>query len=135
MDINRIRSNITNYYKKKKEEQNKSRSKKHNDYWNKYYGSKQWHELRNNYYQLHPCCECHEQLGIVVPAEEVHHLRVWSKALTEEGKWNLLLNSNNIISLCKDCHRLIHKLIEQKNTDYISLNELVKYIKDNNINI
>lgn len=130
-DINRIRSNINNYYNKKKEEYTQYRIQKHNDYWNKYYGSKQWHELRNSYYQLHPCCECHEQLGIVVPTEEIHHLKVWSKALSEEGKWNLLLSPSNLVGLCKKCHKLAHDIIRQQNKDYISLNELVNYIKEN----
>ena len=129
IDINHIRNQITNHYKQKKEEHKQQRNRKHNEYWSKYYGSKQWHTLRNNYYQLHPCCECHDKLGIIVPAEEVHHLKVWSKALTEEGKWNLLLNPNNLCSLCKSCHHDIHKLIEQKGTDIVSLDELVEYEK------
>ena len=129
-NINTIRSNINNYYNKKKEDYIQSRIQKHNDYWNKYYGSKQWHDLRNSYYQLHPICECHEKLGIIVPAEEVHHLKVWSKALTEEGKWNLLLNSSNIACLCKFCHKMAHNIMRQRNTDYISLDELAKQVKN-----
>lgn len=128
-NINTIRSNINNYYKKKKEEYYKEYSKKKNDKWNKYYGSKQWHELRNSYYQSHPCCECHEKLGIVVPTEEIHHLKIWSKALSEEGRWNLLLNPSNIVGLCKKCHKMAHNIMRQQNKDYISLDELVEHVK------
>lgn len=45
--------------------------------------------------------------GCYNPAEEVHH----KKMLTEENinDINISLNPKNLISLCGDCHKLIHK--------------------------
>lgn len=125
IDINRIRSNINNYYKQKKEEHYKEHTRKRNEMWLKYYGSTQWKELRNNYYQQHPLCECHEKLGIVVPGEEVHHLKKWSSGITEEAKWKLLLSPQNLCCLCNSCHKLAHKIMNEQGKDYISLDELV----------
>lgn len=128
-NINTIRSNINNYYNKKKEEYTQYRIHKHNDYWNKYYQNKNWYTLRNNYYNLHPVCECHEKLGIIVPTEEIHHLKKFSSGTTEEAKYNLLLNPNNLCALCKFCHKIAHNIMKQQNKDYISLDELVEHVK------
>ena len=127
MDINRIRNNITNYYKKKKEDQTKYRQKKHNEYWNKYYQDHRWKTLRTNYYNSHPCCEVCQQQGFVVPAEHVHHLHKFSAGLTEEAKFNLLLNPNNLCSVCPTCHRIFHKIMDNECKDYVTIDEVIKY--------
>lgn len=56
----------------------------------------------------HPLCECCLENGIVTPAVDVHHKIPWDSGLTEESKWLLLLNVDNLQSLCKNCHYKIH---------------------------
>lgn len=73
-----------------------------------YYNSKGWHTLRNAYYQSHPLCEMCLQNGISKQAEHVHHIREFLRGRTEEERWSLLLNPNNLMSLCVECHHKIH---------------------------
>ena len=131
--IQTIRNNIDNYYKQQEIERNNEKSKRRNSKWNKYYSNKYWHELRNNYYMLHPCCECCERQGIVTPAEAVHHIHKFSAGLTEQAKWNLLLNENNLISLCKYHHNLAHVYMERYNTDTAGIEEILSIDTDRNI--
>ena len=130
--IQTIRNNIDNYYKKQEIERNKEKSLRRNSKWNKYYSNKYWHELRNNYYMKHPCCECCERQGIVTPAEEVHHIHKFSAGLTEQAKWNLLLNEHNLISVCKYHHNLAHVYMERYHTDTAGIDEILSIDTDRN---
>lgn len=73
-----------------------------------YYHSKDWQWLRNDYYMEHPLCERCLMDGRSVPAEEVHHKVPFLTGKTVEERWMLLLDRNNLMSLCKDCHHAIH---------------------------
>lgn len=126
-DINHIRSNITNYYKKKKEDHYKEHCKRRNEMWLKYYGSTQWKELRNKYYQQHCLCECCLRQGRVVQADEVHHIHKFSSGITEEAKWRLLLNENNLISLCAYHHDIAHKYMNNNHTDIADIDDILYY--------
>lgn len=59
-----------------------------------------WKRVRDLYVKEHPFCEECFKKGIIVPVEEVHHI----KPLSEGGNHN----KNNLISLCKSCHARIH---------------------------
>lgn len=59
-----------------------------------------WKTLRDNYAREHPYCEQCFEKGILVPVEEVHHI----KPLSEGGTHD----KSNLISLCKSCHSKIH---------------------------
>ena len=132
--IQTIRNNIDNYYKQKEIERNKEKSSRRNSKWNKYYSNKYWHELRNNYYMQHPCCECCERQGIVTPTEEVHHKKRFSAGLTEQAKWNLLLSEHNLISVCKYHHNLAHVYMERYNTDTAGIDEILSIDNENKLN-
>lgn len=127
MDINRIRSQITTHYKEKKEEYLRNKNKRRNDIWLKYYSSQEWKTLRNNYYQLHPCCEVCARQDKIVSADEVHHKHKFSSGLTEEAKWRLLLNSNNLISLCTYHHDIAHKYMKEYGTDVADIDDILYY--------
>lgn len=126
-NIVQIRNQIVNHYKQKKEENNKKYIKKHNDYWNRYYQDHRWKELRNWYYNLHPCCEICEAQGIVTPADHVHHCKKFSSGLTEEAKYNLLLNPNNLMSVCRHDHKIIHKIMDEECKDIVTIKEVIDY--------
>lgn len=129
-NIINIRDKINKYYKDKKEQYLKEKSKKRNNKWLKYYGSKEWHQLRDQYYYLHPICEVCSKLNIIKPATEVHHLHIFDRALTEQGKWNLLLNEDNLCSLCSQHHNGIHKYLKENNKDYCSIDEYINSISN-----
>ncbi len=74
----------------------------------KFYNTKQWKNLRNRYIKEHPFCEICESKGIIKLAEEIHHKEEFLKGITDEDKWDLLLDEDNLISLCSDCHHKIH---------------------------
>lgn len=82
---------------------------------NKYYNSKYWKKLRNQYIMLHPLCELCALEGKSVPAEEVHHIKFINSGTTDEEKWDLLLDPNNIMSLCEKCHHKVHNYAHKRN--------------------
>ena len=59
-----------------------------------------WKRIRDKYAAEHPFCELCFQRGILVPTEEIHHI----KPLAEGGTHD----SCNLIALCKSCHSQIH---------------------------
>jgi HNH endonuclease len=59
-----------------------------------------WKRVRDAYVKEHPFCEECFKKKILVPVEEVHHI----KPLSEGGNHN----KSNLISLCKSCHARIH---------------------------
>ena len=65
----------------------------------KRYGE-QWRRIRKQYAQTHPFCEQCLKNGVIVPVEEVHHI----KPLSEGGTHD----TSNLISLCKHCHSKLH---------------------------
>lgn len=132
MDIVKIRNQINNHYKQKKEEHYKEYTKKKNEKWNKYYSSSEWHLLRTAYYTAHPLCECCLKEGIVVPCEEVHHKTRWDSGITEEAKWKLLLNPYNLASLCKHHHLLAHKYMREKQTDKADIDDIIAFEEEIN---
>lgn len=86
------------------EEHNKLENKRYEKYERdpivrKRYGST-WRKVRQLYVRNNPYCEICFRNKIMVPVEEVHHI----KPLSEGGTYD----KNNLISLCKSCHARIH---------------------------
>lgn len=69
---------------------------------NKCYG-RAWKRIRDRYIKLHPLCEQCQTNGLLVAAEEVHHIRPLSKGGENE--------TSNLMSLCKPCHSRITVVI------------------------
>ena len=82
--------------------------------WTKYYNDQRWKDLRMLYLQEHPLCECCLAHGRIVPAEHVHHKAFLSFDDIEEHIYKRMLNENNLMSVCKTCHRGIHKYADMK---------------------
>lgn len=70
------------------------------------YNNTAWRKLRDSYLKLHPLCENCLKEGKVVPAEDVHHKR--SPFQKGEINWTLLMEPENLQSLCKECHGKEH---------------------------
>jgi 5-methylcytosine-specific restriction protein A len=75
----------------------------------KYYSSKQWRMLRDAYIRQNPLCEVCLKDNIITAAEHVHHIQPFLNGLTDEQRWSLLLDKDNLMSVCRKCHSEIHK--------------------------
>ena len=93
----------------------KETSDRRNDKWGKYYGDKRWKRLREWQITNHPLCEDCLFEGRSVPATEVHHRVPFSRGKTQDEKWALLLDPNNIVSLCSSCHDKRHAILNHTN--------------------
>lgn len=87
-------------YKKKTRKENISQ---------KYYNKTAWKVLRNSFIHDHPLCQLCLQEGKVTPAEHVHHKVPFLTGTTEGDRLKLLLDQDNLMSLCRKCHILVHK--------------------------
>ena len=97
--------------KKDRTEANERRNSK----WNKYYCNKAWKRLRNWQIENHPLCyDCMFE-GRSVPATEVHHIVPFSTGATTEDKLRLLLDPDNVVSLCSMHHDIRHKYMRNEN--------------------
>lgn len=82
--------------------------KKNSDGGQEFYSSMAWNRLRKTFLSLHPICsEClkHEK---VEPATCIHHKVPFMRGETDEEKWSLFLDENNLIPLCNKCHTALH---------------------------
>ena len=73
-----------------------------------------WKRIRDRYVQEHPFCErCFEE-GRMTPVEEVHHIiPLQPENITDPS---ITLNEENLISLCRECHRARHGARERRYT-------------------
>lgn len=79
--------------------------------------SVRWRKLRRDKLAKMPICERCQQEGKITPATEVHHIRPVETALTLWQKQSLMFDEHNLLSLCHDCHRLIHKEMKQNSKE------------------
>ena len=74
----------------------------------RYYNSTSWKSLRKIYLMTHPVDELELIKKKVVSAEHVHHLVKWFDQPSEELRWQLLLDEENLISLSSETHQRVH---------------------------
>lgn len=100
--------------------------KKHNKQGDiqKLYNSTTWQKLRNSYLMEHPLCENCLKHNKVTPATCVHHKLIISSKESELEMRNVAFDSNNLMSLCNDCHNKFHTLARQRNMNYIDFIKL-----------
>lgn len=72
----------------------------------------------------HPICEECLKKGKVTPAEDIHHEK--SPFRGGEVNYGLLLDYDNLMSLCKECHAAIHN----KQQGHISPEEIIKMLDE-----
>ena len=87
-----------------------------------FYNTTEWRKLRETYISQHPICEECLNNGKVTAAEDIHH-RI-SPFKNGEGNKALFLDYNNLMSLCKQCHNMIHS--KQNNPNYKTIEEQIK---------
>lgn len=73
----------------------------------KIYQTAKWKDLRKAKLMQQPLCEMCLKEEIITPAIDVHHIDSFTKY---EGVMKLqkAYDPNNLMSLCKQCHQLIH---------------------------
>ena len=72
----------------------------------KAYNTTAWRKMRDTYMHEHPICEECLKKGKVTPAEDIHHIRSPFKG--GEINYGLVLDYDNLMSVCKVCHQAIH---------------------------
>lgn len=80
----------------------------------KLYQLKQWRDLSEHYRMEHPMCQiCGKNV-----AEHVHHINSpFDYGLNEMEKMFRLLDPDNLMALCADCHNRIHQEKKSKKVD------------------
>ena len=86
------------------------------------YNNSTWRNLRNTYMRNHPICEDCLAKGKVTPAEDIHH-KV-SPFKNGEINYNLLLDYDNLVALCKNCHGIRHA----KEQGHVSPEDVLKQL-------
>lgn len=82
-------------------------------YAEKFYKSAAWVKCRNAYMKsVHYLCEDCMSKGIYKPAEEVHHIVFITPQNIHDP--TVTLNEDNMVALCRECHRRRHNLKEGK---------------------
>lgn len=66
------------------------------------------------YYATHLWCEAHQAYGLNIPAGPPHHINSRGAHGNIDENWNL-------ISLCRDCHTLIHQVGDAAFCDHFPL--------------
>lgn len=88
------------------------------------YQNTTWRKLRDTYMKEHPICEECLKTGKITPATDVHHKK--SPFRNGEVNYGLLLDDKNLMSLCKECHGLIHA----KQQGHITPEEILRQLDD-----
>lgn len=77
-----------------------------------FYSSAAWQSCRNEYMKCaHYLCEDCMARGIYTPAKEVHHIEELTPMNIHRPE--VSLNFNNLIALCKECHKARHNKSEK----------------------
>ena len=72
-----------------------------------FYSGKAWQDCRNEYMKCaHYLCEDCMARGIYTPAKEVHHIEELTPMNIHRPE--VSLNFNNLVALCKECHKARH---------------------------
>lgn len=88
----------------------------------KAYNNTAWRKLRDLYMHEHPICEECLKKGKITAAEDVHHKR--SPFRKGEINYGLLMDYDNLMAVCKECHGEIHAAQQ----GHISPEEIMKQL-------
>jgi 5-methylcytosine-specific restriction enzyme A len=86
----------------------KHTSKRANEIHKEVYNTTRWTELRLEYLRNNPLCEPCLERDIIKSAIDVHHKIPISTGTNMIERQTLGFDPNNLMSVCKDCHKKIH---------------------------
>lgn len=90
----------------------------------KAYNTTEWRKLREVYMRQHPICEKCLEKGKITPAEDIHHKI--SPFRGGEVNYGLLLDHDNLMAVCKECHAEIHN----KQQGHVSAEEIIRVLDE-----
>lgn len=102
---------------------------KHDNKSAEYYNSSAWHSLRNDYYVRNPLCEVCMTHNVVRVAEHIHHKQPFLSGINDNERWQLLLDEQNLISVCADCHSKLHSKMKRYNLKFCDELTNVEYAR------
>jgi 5-methylcytosine-specific restriction protein A len=73
------------------------------------YNTRIWRILRLQYLTKNPLCERCKKMEKLSLAIDVHHIIPISTGKTREAKQRLGYDINNLMALCEECHKYIHR--------------------------
>ena len=77
------------------------------DFAKQFYLSQSWRDMREYIIKRdHYLCQDCLNKGLFTPAEEVHHIRPLTPKNINDT--DITLNEENLVSLCRECHRARH---------------------------
>lgn len=68
-----------------------------------------WRNLRAKKLSAQPLCSICDDKGIATPATEVHHITPVESVHSPKAMETLMYDYDNLLSVCRQCHREIHK--------------------------
>lgn len=74
----------------------------------KIYASERWRRLRAWKFACDPLCESCLKEDRTVPAEDIHHIVSFMSTDDPQQRLYLAYDFDNLMSLCKQCHGIIH---------------------------
>ena len=80
-----------------------------NKQYHKLLNANRWQKLRRAKLDRNPLCEQCLKVGRVRVATEVHHVVPVETGRTDAAMTSLAYDYTNLMSLCHDCHREIHR--------------------------
>lgn len=93
------------------------------------YNTTQWRQTRETYLKQHPLCEECLNKGKVTPASSVHHID--SPFKTGEINYHLLLDFDNLMAICHECHGEHHAKEQGHTTTAEIITRLDELLNDN----
>ena len=78
----------------------------------KIYQTSNWKKLRLAQITNHPLCQICLDKGIIKAAVDVHHIISFMTTNDLLKRNELAFNPDNLLSLCKECHQMIHNTPE-----------------------
>ena len=91
-------------YKKPKKQNKAFNTKKRQEVYN----TSLWRRMRLAYLRDNPLCEICLMEGRTILGEHVHHVRSFMDADTIEERDQLAFDSNNLLTVCHECHNRLH---------------------------
>ena len=83
--------------------------------WKRFYKTAAWQACREYVWKRDGglCVDCRKK-GTITPAEEVHHITPLTAENVKDP--NISLNPDNLVSLCRECHKARHGTKERRYT-------------------
>lgn len=79
----------------------------------KFYNTQKWRLLRIQKLQNFPLCEECQKNEIIKLAEEIHHIIPFMQGNNYSEQCKLCYSMENLQSLCSECHKQIHLLMNE----------------------